>query len=97
MHIVENVIPGKPAFKAGLHSGQYVLEVNGQSISGIDHKNAVKIIRSSQNRVDLLVVSDLKSQSRKGIQPHLNDELVSDYDLRASKIIVNNFYLIINK
>lgn len=59
-HIATNVRDGYPAQKAGLRNGDYILEVNGRSIEGIEHEAVVNLIFSNVKQVDLLVVEDLK-------------------------------------
>ena len=59
-HIATNVREGYPAQKAGLRNGDYILEVNGRSIEGIEHEAVVNLIFSNVKQVDLLVVEDLK-------------------------------------
>lgn len=59
-HVANNVRDGFPAKKAGLRNGDYILEVNGKSISGIEHEAVVNLIFSDMKKVDLLVVEDIK-------------------------------------
>ena len=56
--MANNVRPGFTASKAGLKDGDYILEVNGEQIDGMEHDKVVD--KLSQNNVDLLVVADLQ-------------------------------------
>ena len=59
-HVANNVRPGLPASKAGLRDGDYILEVNGEQIDGMEHDQVVHKISKHPNHVDLLVVADLQ-------------------------------------
>ena len=60
-HIANNVRAGFPADKAGLRDGDYILEVNGESIDSIEHDAVVNKISAYPKQVDLLVVGDLNA------------------------------------
>lgn len=64
-HVANNVKPGYPAYRAGLRDDDYILEVNGQPINGMEHESVVQLISSNTKAVDLLVVSDLAALSAK--------------------------------
>jgi len=59
--VANNVRPDFPADKAGLRDGDYILEVNGESIDNTEHGNVVNKILAQPTQVDLLVVADLNS------------------------------------
>ncbi len=61
MHVAKNVRDGLPAAVAGLREGDYILEVNGESIDGIEHEQVVKKISARPTMVDLLAVNDLNA------------------------------------
>lgn len=63
-HIATNVRDSYPAQKAGLKNGDYILEVNGKSIEGMEHEAVVSHIFSNVKQVDLLVVEDLKGYKK---------------------------------
>jgi C-terminal processing protease CtpA/Prc len=63
-HVANNVRDGYPAKKAGLRNGDYILEVNGKSITGIEHEAVVNLIFSDMKKVDLLVVEDIKGYKK---------------------------------
>jgi C-terminal processing protease CtpA/Prc len=59
-HVAKNVRYGLPAAIAGLKEGDHILEVNGESIDGIEHGQVrKKILAKGATRVDLLVVNNL--------------------------------------
>jgi C-terminal processing protease CtpA/Prc len=55
------VRPDYPADRAGLRDGDYILEVNGESIDSIEHDSVVSKISAQPTQVDLLVVADLQA------------------------------------
>jgi predicted metalloprotease with PDZ domain len=58
-HIAKNVRDGLPAAIAGLREGDLILEVNGESIDGIDFGQVIKkILAEGATTVDLLVVNN---------------------------------------
>jgi C-terminal processing protease CtpA/Prc len=58
-HRVMNVMLDQPGYRAGLRSGDFILEVNGVDISGIaEHEQVIGMIVANQCTVDLLVVTD---------------------------------------
>ena len=59
--MANNVRPDFPADKAGLRDGDYILEVNGESIDNTEHDSVVNKISAQPTQVDLLVVADLNS------------------------------------
>jgi C-terminal processing protease CtpA/Prc len=59
--VANNVRPDFPADKAGLRDGDYILEVNGESIDNTEHDSVVNKISAQPTQVDLLVVADLNS------------------------------------
>ena len=59
--MAHKVRPGLPADKAGLRDGDYILEVNGESLNGMEHDAVVGRISSNPNQVDLRVVGDYQS------------------------------------
>lgn len=61
MHVAKNVREGLPAHMAGLKEGDYILEVNGESIDGVEHESVVKKISARPSMVDLLAVNDLNA------------------------------------
>ena len=60
-HVANNVREDFPADKAGLRDGDYILEVNGESIDNIEHDSVVTKISAQPTQVDLLVVADLNA------------------------------------
>lgn len=68
-HIANNVRPGLPADRAGLRDGDFILEVNGEVLEGMEHDAVVNKISSNPNQVDLLVVGDLQAYLANKKQP----------------------------
>lgn len=60
-HVAHKVRPGLPADKAGLRDGDYILEVNGTNLDGMEHDAVVSKISSNPTQVDLLVVGDYQA------------------------------------
>ena len=58
-HVANNVRLSFPADVAGLKDGDYILEVNGESVDGVEHDSVIGKISAKPNEVDLLVVSDI--------------------------------------
>lgn len=58
-HMVTNILPDYPAFEAGIRDGDYIMEVNGDIITGLSHNHVIRKIFSKSTHVDLLIVSDL--------------------------------------
>nr|CAB3222844.1 rho GTPase-activating protein 21 [Phallusia mammillata] len=54
---VQSVNKGSPAEKFGLQEGDRILSINGRSVSGVDYKNVVELVKLSAEKVDLLLVS----------------------------------------
>ena len=60
-HVAFNVIPGSIAAKNGLMNGDYILEINDESISGLWHDAVLMKMSTYARKLDLLVVNDLSS------------------------------------
>lgn len=63
-HVATNVRDGFPAQKAGLKNSDYILEVNGKSIDGMEHEAVVNLIFANPKQVNLLVVEDYKAYKK---------------------------------
>ncbi|XP_053547115.1 Na(+)/H(+) exchange regulatory cofactor NHE-RF4 [Bombina bombina] len=50
--------PGLPAELSGMHEGDRLLGVNGQSIEDLEHEDIVSLIQESGNQVTLIVISN---------------------------------------
>lgn len=70
--VVERVMKGTPAEKAGLQAGDILLEVNGQSLEGVEIRDAIAKIRGPKGTKAKLRVK------RTGIAEPLELELVRD-------------------
>ena len=61
-HVAKNVINGLPAAVGGLRDGDHILEVNGESIDGIESDQVLKkILAEGATMVDLLVDNNLNT------------------------------------
>jgi predicted metalloprotease with PDZ domain len=60
-HVINSVDADGPAFQAGIRDGDYLLEVNGETITGLNHSQSLKKVLANPKHVDLLVVTDLDS------------------------------------
>lgn len=60
-HVAVNVTSGSIADKAGLRNGDYILEINDESVSGLWHDAVLMKMSIFSRRLDLLVVNDLTS------------------------------------
>ncbi|XP_075696939.1 Na(+)/H(+) exchange regulatory cofactor NHE-RF4 [Rhinoderma darwinii] len=79
--------PGLPAEVAGMHEGDRLLGVNGQSVEGLEHEDIVSLIQESGKQVTLLVISNEGDRfySEIGTSPLLfyedkSEEKVSEVD-----------------
>lgn len=68
-HVANNVRSDYPADRAGLRDGDFILEVNGESIDSIEHDSVVNKISAQPTQVDLLVVADLNAYLASRPQP----------------------------
>ena len=57
--MITNVIHNFPAYDAGIRDGDFILEVNGESVTRLPHNTVLKKINLYPDCVDLLVVKDL--------------------------------------
>jgi C-terminal processing protease CtpA/Prc len=68
-----NVLENYPADIAGLRDGDYILEVNGESIDGMKDDAVVNKIFAHQTRVDFLVVNKIgvfsNELTEKSVEP----------------------------
>ena len=58
-HYVEEVDPGGPAERAGLKTGDRVIQINGMNIEADDHEDCIQRLRMCEVEV-LLLVTDAK-------------------------------------
>ncbi len=80
-HIVNNVIPDYPAYEAGLRDGDYILEVNGELITGLYHNQVIKKILFNLDHVDLLIVNDLDGYlNARQLYSQIKDERIADLE-----------------
>ena len=83
-HVVTNVIPDSPAFEARIKDGDYILEVNGDIITGLSHNQVVKKVLSNSNHVDLLIVTDLDGYlNARQLVSQIKDGRISDQGFKT--------------
>ena len=63
-HIAINVLNGQPAQVAGVQENDFILEVNGRSVQGMEHENVIFLILTDPTQVDLLVVQSQFNRDR---------------------------------
>lgn len=61
-HYVEEVDPGGPAERAGLKTGDRVIQINGMNIEADDHEDVIQRLRMCEVEV-LLLVTDAKADT----------------------------------
>ncbi|TSK18059.1 Na(+)/H(+) exchange regulatory cofactor NHE-RF2 [Bagarius yarrelli] len=86
---IRSVDPDSPAQRAGLQSGDRLVQVNGKSIKGLRHMEVVELIRGGGGQTKLLVVDPdtdnlFKKLSIIPTTAHLNEDCV-DGPLVASQ------------
>jgi len=90
-HVAINVREGLPAAQAGLREGDYILEVNGESVDGVEHDVVISKINAHVTMVDLLAVNDValcnayRQQMKRPDQADVAIEL-SDSRIYADRI-----------
>nr|KAG5704985.1 hypothetical protein BaRGS_022827 [Batillaria attramentaria] len=57
LQYLDSVDPGSQAERAGLRTGDFILEINGENVVRASHERVVQLIRSSGNTLTLKVVS----------------------------------------
>ena len=88
-HVANNVRPGLPASRAGLKEGDYILEVNGESVDGVEHDQVVNKISAHGTQVDLLAVSDLESYNRYRDSRKQPEEIQVDISSVIPNAVIN--------
>ncbi|KAK7864648.1 hypothetical protein R5R35_012420 [Gryllus longicercus] len=61
--ILSCIVAGSPAEKAGLHPGDYLVAVNGQSVSKVPHDDVVRLIGCSSGILKLQIAENYYSDS----------------------------------
>jgi hypothetical protein len=82
-HIANNVRAGLPADRAGLRDGDFILQVNGESLEGMEHDAVVNKISSNPTQVDLLVVGDINAymaNRKEEARPPVSTRLPVEHD-----------------
>ena len=59
-HWIKSVQAKSSASRAGLKDGDFILEVNGEAVNGIDRETVISMMGKNPKTVDLLVVTNLK-------------------------------------
>lgn len=70
--ILSCIVPGSPAEKAGLRAGDYLVAVNGQSVSKVPHDDVVHLIGCSSGVLKLQIAENYYSDSSDEEQIGLN-------------------------
>jgi sorting nexin-27 len=84
------VLEGGPGEKAGLKIGDRILEVNGQSVEGMDHQSVVQLIRKSGNEVRMVVLSVSDDEARR-LEPEnaTTNQSIDYYERRSVPVTVS--------
>jgi sorting nexin-27 len=95
MQYISAVMKDGPAEKAGLHIGDRIVEVNGQSVEGADHQTVVQMIRQSGKQVKLTVISVSEDEARR-LEPESSSSTtagpgVEYYERRSVPVSVPEF------
>ncbi|MCB9805634.1 S41 family peptidase [Candidatus Nomurabacteria bacterium] len=86
-------IKDTPAYKAGLKSGDRVLEINGQSTSGMTLEKAVSLIRGEKGTfVELLISREGEESFKVSLQRDVIKLPTIDTELRSDGIFVISLY-----
>ncbi|BES90993.1 Microtubule-associated serine threonine-protein kinase [Nesidiocoris tenuis] len=68
-HLVMAVVPGSPAFEAGLRPGDLITHINGEAVQGLYHTQVLQLLLSGTDHVTLrstpLENTSIKSGGRK--------------------------------
>lgn len=84
-HITRNVRAGLPAEKAGLQVGDYIIELNGLSLIGMDHDVVISMIASNPTQVDLMVTDDILTLQKYSNKPSFaRESFQTDLDSQAA-------------
>jgi len=91
--VANNVREGLPAAQAGLREGDYILEVNGESVDGVEHDVVINKINAHVTMVDLLAVNDAASynayrqQMKRPDQAEVAIELSKEGEVTHHKLV----------
>ena len=61
LHVAIDVSKSLPASISGLKEGDFILEINGESIDGMEHSQVVQLFNTRPTSVDLLVRNDFNA------------------------------------
>ena len=61
LYVVSEVFRDLPASISGLREGDFILEINGESIDGMEHSQVVQLFNTRPTSVDLLVRNDFNA------------------------------------
>lgn len=95
-HLAKSIQADSPASRAGLREGDYIIEVNGDLVDGLDRDLVVGKMFRNPLQVELLVVEDLKVyldnvNQRKQLKKEFKKEtLANDRRIRTSSMIVSS-------
>jgi predicted metalloprotease with PDZ domain len=97
-YILSNVVANQAADRAGVKNDDYILEVNGKSVEGMDREDVIDRINSDPKHVDLLVVNGLegylKALNNKPIERDQSQQQQKPYVNEIEGIIRHNIRIL---
>lgn len=75
---------GSPAQLGGLREGDFIVEVNGLRIEGLEHKQVVELIKANQEETKLLVADPKAKDYFDKKQIKMSAELSANIDFISS-------------
>ena len=61
LHVAIDVSKSLPASISGLKEGDFILEINGESIDGMEHSQVVQLVSTRPTSVHLLTINDFNA------------------------------------
>ncbi|XP_028277571.1 NHERF family PDZ scaffold protein 4b [Parambassis ranga] len=90
-HVLREMERGSPAERAGMQDGELLLEVNGESVESLEHKEIVDRVRLSGQQVSLTTITflGLEFYTKLGLSPLLfcDDEDVAEKEEEETRVL----------
>ena len=88
-HWAKSILPKSPAAKAGLKDGDFILEVNGESVNGCERETVISKMVNNPKQCDLLVVTNFQSYMDSKSKLKINKANLSNFDRRQRSSTLN--------